>query len=57
MNIRKGTSEASMFLDKDETGKGFGAQLFKHLLEHLDGEIELQLPLLHHQISAEEFKN
>ena len=57
MNIRETTLEASMSLDKDETGKGFDAQLCEQLLEHLDNEIELQLPRLHHQNAAEEFKN
>jgi len=57
MNIRETTLEASMSLDKDETGKGFDAQLCEQFLEHLDNEIELQLPRLHHQNAAEDFKN
>jgi phosphinothricin acetyltransferase len=30
------TVEDSIYLDKDETGKGYGTQLFEHLLEHID---------------------
>jgi phosphinothricin acetyltransferase len=30
------TVEESIFLDKDATGKGYGTQLFEHLLEHID---------------------
>ncbi|MCL2329542.1 MAG: N-acetyltransferase family protein [Bacteroidetes bacterium] len=30
------TVEESIFLDKDETGKGYGTQLFEHLLQHID---------------------
>jgi phosphinothricin acetyltransferase len=32
----KTTVENGFFLDKDETGKGYGAQLLEHLLKHLD---------------------
>ena len=32
----KTTVEASMFLDRDETGKGYGTQLFEHLLKNID---------------------
>jgi phosphinothricin acetyltransferase len=28
--------EESIFLDKDERGKGYGTQLFEHLLKHID---------------------
>jgi len=30
------TAEESIFLDKDETGKGYGRQLLGHLLSHID---------------------
>jgi len=30
------TAEESIFLDKNETGKGYGTQLFEHLLKHID---------------------
>jgi phosphinothricin acetyltransferase len=30
------TVEESIFLDKKETGKGYGTQLFEHLLKHID---------------------
>jgi phosphinothricin acetyltransferase len=30
------TVEESIYLDKDETGKRYGAQLFEHLLTHID---------------------
>jgi len=30
------TIEESIFLDKDEIGKGYGAQLLEHLLQHID---------------------
>ena len=30
------TVEESIYLDKNETGKGYGAQLFKHMLNNLD---------------------
>jgi phosphinothricin acetyltransferase len=30
------TVEESIYLDKNETGKGYGTQLFKHLLSHID---------------------
>lgn len=30
------TVEESIYLDKDETGKGYGTQLMVHLLEHID---------------------
>ena len=30
------TAEESIFLDKDETGKGYGTQLLKHLLNRID---------------------
>jgi phosphinothricin acetyltransferase len=32
----KTTVEESIFLDKDEIGKGYGTQLFEHLLEQID---------------------
>jgi phosphinothricin acetyltransferase len=32
----KNTIEESIYLDKDETGKGYGTQLFEHLLKHID---------------------
>ena len=34
--VYKTTAEESIFLDKDETGKGYGAQLLEHLLNHID---------------------
>ena len=30
------TAEESIYLDKNEIGKGYGTQLFKHLLFHID---------------------
>ncbi len=30
------TAEVSIYFDKDETGKGYGTQLFEHLLMHID---------------------
>jgi phosphinothricin acetyltransferase len=30
------TVEESIYLDRDETGKGYGTQLFEHLLKHID---------------------
>ena len=30
------TAEESIYLDKNETGKGYGTQLFEHLLNHID---------------------
>ena len=30
------TLEESIYLDKDERGKGYGTQLFQHLLDHID---------------------
>ena len=30
------TAEGSIYLDKDETGKGYGSQLLEHLLRHID---------------------
>ena len=30
------TIEESIYLDKDETGKGYGSQLFEHLLKQID---------------------
>jgi len=30
------TIEESIYLDKNETGKGYGTQLFDHLLNHID---------------------
>ena len=30
------TAEESIFLDKDETGKGYGTQLLEYLLNHVD---------------------
>jgi phosphinothricin acetyltransferase len=30
------TAEDSIYLDRDETGKGYGTQLFAHLLNHID---------------------
>lgn len=33
------TVEDSIYLDKDETGKGYGSQLFEHLLAHIDKNI------------------
>jgi phosphinothricin acetyltransferase len=32
----KTTVEDGIFLDKDETGKGYGAQLLEHILKHID---------------------
>jgi phosphinothricin acetyltransferase len=32
----KCTAEVSIYLDRHETGKGYGAQLFEHLLSHID---------------------
>jgi phosphinothricin acetyltransferase len=32
----KTTMEESIFLDRAETGKGYGTQLFEHLLKHID---------------------
>ena len=32
----KSTVEESIYLDKEETGKGYGTQLFEHLLKHID---------------------
>ena len=32
----KTTIENGIFLDKDETGKGYGTQLLEHLLKHID---------------------
>jgi phosphinothricin acetyltransferase len=32
----KSTVEESIFLDKDEIGKGYGTQLFEHLLKHIN---------------------
>ena len=30
------TAEESIYIDREETGKGYGAQLFEHLLHHID---------------------
>jgi phosphinothricin acetyltransferase len=30
------TVEESIYLDKEETGKGYGSQMFRHLLTHID---------------------
>jgi len=30
------TAEESIYLDKNEMGKGYGTQLFEHLLDHVD---------------------
>ena len=30
------TAEESIYIDKEETGKGYGAKLFEHLLMHID---------------------
>jgi phosphinothricin acetyltransferase len=35
----KTTVEESVFLDKEETGKGYGTQLFEHLLKHIDKSV------------------
>ena len=32
----KSTAEVSIYLDKNETGKGYGTQLFEHLLTQID---------------------
>ncbi|MDR1258464.1 MAG: GNAT family N-acetyltransferase [Tannerellaceae bacterium] len=31
------TMEESIYLDKDEAGKGYGSRMFEHLLAHIDG--------------------
>ena len=33
------TAEVSIYMDKAETGKGYGTQLFEHLLAHIDRKI------------------
>ncbi len=30
------TAEESIYLDKDEVGKGYGTKMFRHLLKHID---------------------
>jgi len=32
----KSTVEESIYIDKDEIGKGYGTKLFEHLLKHID---------------------